>query len=119
MEVCNYCCGSGEVANWKEVARNERTITVVLEKITCPNCSGSGIKKNEATQSKWISVEERLPEQGTCVLAAFLYYDGYRIRTARYSVSEEEPIWLIGDMSAIGSTPTHWIPLPAPPEEGA
>ena len=64
---------------------------------------------------KWISVEERLPEYDAKVLVVIPRYYGCDIRTARLYKSGA---WLIGDMSAVGSTPTHWMPLPKPPKEG-
>ena len=67
------------------------------------------------TQPKWISVEERLPEYDAKVLVVIPKYYGCDIRTARLYKSGA---WLIGDMSAVGSTPTHWMPLPEPPKEG-
>ena len=65
-------------------------------------------------QPKWISVEERLPEYDAKVLVVIPRYYGCDIRTARLYKSGA---WLIGDMSAVGSTPTHWMPLPEPPKE--
>ena len=72
------------------------------------------VEQLESTQPKWISVEERLPEYDAKVLVVIPRYYGRDIRTARLY---ESGAWLIGDMSAVGSTPTHWMPLPEPPKE--
>lgn len=65
-------------------------------------------------QNKWISVDERLPEPGICVLAIEIdlgiitaykkhngkFWIGYRADSAGGSLCEV----------------THWMPLPEPPE---
>ena len=71
------------------------------------------IQQLEAAQPKWISVEERLPEEGARVM---VYFDGV------VAVSEiidtdmisGEPIW---SFTGAGGDPTHWMPLPEPPKE--
>lgn len=70
----------------------------------------------ETAQPKWISVEERLPEEGVTVLGAFLRYNGYEINITKYCVYPHRSVWFIGDMNSVGSTPTHWMPLPEPPK---
>ena len=59
--------------------------------------------------SRWIPVSERLPEYGGYVLAVFekclpfvaMYYSGVK----KFSCEGEE------------ANPTHWMPLPEPPQE--
>lgn len=78
----------------------------------------------------WISVEDRLPEEGDgTVLVCFPDIEPYnlkehfvnakhdtRVKTAVYS--EYSGTWIIGDMGGVSNIqPTHWQPLPEPPEE--
>ena len=76
------------------------------------------IQQLKSAQPKWISVEERLPERCETVLGAFLRYDGYEINITKYCVYPNRNVWFIGDMNAVGGTPTHWMPLPEAPKEG-
>ena len=60
---------------------------------------------------KWISVKERLPGNGSVVLAVTEY---------RHSVSTPTLLWIDGDWFTYDgykllSEVTHWQPLPAPP----
>ena len=65
------------------------------------------IKNSQA--SRWIPVSERLPEYSGYVLAVFekclpfvaMYYSGVK----KFSCEREE------------ANPTHWMPLPEPPQE--
>ena len=60
-----------------------------------------------AVELKWISVEERLPEPGVDVLAA------YRDRHINMGTVGDD--WLEEDIE--DGYITHWMPLPEPPEE--
>ena len=55
--------------------------------------------------NEWVSVEERLPEPTYCVL----------VYTTDFSI-EVDAIGSDGEW--ISYEVTHWMPLPAPPEEG-
>ena len=59
-------------------------------------------------QPKWISVEERLPEENTSVIAAF--EDGH-VFQALYAYDGWD-LW-----EGCTGKITHWMPLPEPPEE--
>ena len=60
-----------------------------------------------ATQSKWISVEDRLPESS----GRYLVYDAYYIAIGTTYYNAERRAWVVGYADKI----THWQPLPAPP----
>ena len=74
----------------------------------------------------WISVKERLPEEGVRVLAVKKLKDGRRdlalatcipeYKHHDYVTGEDivEPYWVCGGNNNI----THWMPLPEMPEEG-
>ena len=74
------------------------------------------------SQRQWVDVRERLPEVGTCALLWWVS-DGYGTSCAvatltndcgEYVVWESERgHWYADDDGA----PTHWQPLPEPPEE--
>lgn len=66
--------------------------------------------------NEWVSVEERLPENGQIVL--FHQKDGF-IYCAEYFVGKElmSPEWIIDNDSWNAKVVTHWMPLPAPPEK--
>lgn len=63
------------------------------------------------TVGGWISVEDRLPEEGQSVLVH--YVDGWmpvaHLLNGKWYQSGGETSWL---------SVTHWMPLPEPPKEG-
>ena len=63
----------------------------------------------------WISVNNRLPEGGWCLVACNQYGRSI-IRKAAY---DRDAGWLEvrGDVQNITEYVTHWMPLPNPPEE--
>ena len=66
--------------------------------------------------NEWVSVEERLPENGQIVL--FHQKDGF-IYCAEYFVGKElmSPGWFIDNDCWDAKEVTHWMPLPAPPKK--
>lgn len=60
-----------------------------------------------AVEREWISVEDRLPEPGVDVLAA------YRDRHINMGTAGDD--WLEEDIE--DGYITHWMPLPEPPRE--
>ena len=79
-----------------------------------------------AEPAGWVSVKERLPEEGVRVLAVKKLKDGRRdlalatcipeYKHHDYVTGEDivEPYWVCGGNNNI----THWMPLPEMPEEG-
>lgn len=64
--------------------------------------------------NEWISVDEKLPENGQVVL--FYQKDGF-IYCAEYFAGNAlmSPGWFIDNDSWDAKEVTHWMPLPAPP----
>jgi hypothetical protein len=92
-------------------------------------CSEAGVQYNFyndalaafENQPKWISVDERLPEEKTAVLAFGQRYvfNGKKIETwpmthVAYTIGEGEG-WFSWDSEDVISV-THWMPLPQAPE---
>lgn len=71
------------------------------------------------TESQWISVEDRLPEDMGDVLVRAFWHEKWGVRLGWYS--HPHKCWHIftpsGDHAWIEVT--HWMPLPEPPKEGA
>ena len=65
----------------------------------------------------WVPVEDRLPDKGVDVLVASPCPNSNvpNIDIASWgSEGEQEPVWRDSDCGRI--YPTHWMPLPEPPE---
>lgn len=116
-----------------DMLENDESQTVVLQRelalrqaqLDCAAASSAVLKKqNEqmrdaaatvtrlaaeaAVERDWISVEDRLPEPGVDVLAA------YRDRHINMGTAGDD--WLEEDIE--DGYITHWMPLPEPPREG-
>lgn len=103
----------------------QRVLALRLAQLDCAAASSAVLKKqNEqmrdaaalvtklagdaAVERDWISVEDRLPEPGVDVLAA------YRDRHINMGTAGDD--WLEEDIE--DGDITHWMPLPEPPKEG-
>ena len=70
-------------------------------------------------RSPWVPVGERLPEDGTLVAISWSAGRGLPEIT-RYDTNYKDP-WMrrgIGQKHRQWNTPSHWTPLPEPPEVG-
>lgn len=66
--------------------------------------------------AEWISVEERLPAPEEKVIC---YYPKARNGKGHISIDEYLPItktWMLKELHGL---PSHWMPLPEPPEKEA
>jgi hypothetical protein len=68
---------------------------------------------------------ETAPKDGTDVLVMYMHIETQVVHNAFFNVDDpgEEPAWWSYDKSEVSRirldgfmTPTHWMPLPAPPE---
>ena len=66
------------------------------------------------SEQQWIPVGERLPEDDCDVLIALPRIDGEFLVTTGYFSGTQR--WFPRGTSH-GWTPTHWMPLPTPPEK--
>lgn len=86
-----------------------------------PSCGGTlklgahnYIQQLEAQVPRWISVEERLPEEDQEVLASV--NGGFCIsHIFDFDMVTGKPEWTY---TGLGADPDHWMPLPEPPKEG-
>ena len=87
---------------------------------TDPICATMMWVNEESTfepKQDWISVEDRLPEEGENVLI-YTKTDitNYGMYTKRYGFSEREG-FICGDGFMWVNTASHWMPLPTPPKK--
>ena len=62
---------------------------------------------------RWIPVTERLPEDGSDILAVQSYCGEVRIIPANY----DRGVWYDCVFNRVAEHITHWMPLPQPPKE--
>lgn len=61
-------------------------------------------------RTRWISVEEELPEDDSVVLVA-------SVNDLSIGIAEHYGCGIFGDYNDTYDVVTHWMPLPEPPEE--
>jgi hypothetical protein len=100
--------GNEEVFMDLEVAKQQAAMFRTKPVPLCPQSEAQSVR------DAWISVDERLPEEGTSVLAAH----GLGIADVMYQIFNDhgKACWrdCYGDSA---SPPTHWQPLPPPPQK--
>ena len=79
----------------------------------------SYIQQLEAQQPRWISVGERLPEDAERVYVALRGGAGgvYIAQYFKNKCQPQEDFWMLENDWEVPASPTHWMPLPQPPEE--
>jgi hypothetical protein len=71
----------------------------------------------KAMLPRWIPVTERLPEDGSDVLAYLKYEVGGRIAAANYDKGMWQDCVMGGLYRTEEGVVTHWMPIPQPPKE--
>lgn len=77
------------------------------------------IQQLEAQQPRWISVGERLPDDAERVYVALRGGAGgvYIAQYFKNKCQPQEDFWMLENDWEVPASPTHWMPLPQPPEE--
>ena len=114
-DACNYC-------NWSsDCACNSRMCADALDYIQqLENQIGELTEKVaqlEAAQPKWISVDERLPEQFVSVLVYMP--DEYPCPTVHEGYLRPDGKWDAEHYTRTPDEVTHWANMPEPPKEDA
>lgn len=95
---------------WTWVVRVKENIIRVIKELSAADVGPS--------KQDWISVKDRLPEEGENVLiytkTNIMFFGMY---TKRYGFSEREG-FICGDGFMWLSTASHWMPTPEPPKDG-
>lgn len=71
------------------------------------------------TSMHWISVVERLPEDAERVYVALRGGAGgvYIAQYFKNKCQPQEDFWMLENDWEVPASPTHWMPMPLPPEE--
>ena len=91
----------------------DSTLAKAIEDVLAMLKTEETVATDNNVGSKWISVSERLPENGSNVLGYSYDEDGSRIFPANY----DNGWWHDCFFNIRIITVTHWMPLPEPPKE--
>ena len=114
LEWADFGCGGIECddCSYRDVCSHENRDRVISDALAL-------IERLEAQVPRWISVEERLPEEDGeyLVLKVHNYRkdDGWMAQEVALFLRARDPEWVIGNLCEV----THWMQLPEEPEEGA
>lgn len=105
--TCGHCPYEGEPNGCNRPGGTCKMFDVAMD-------AAEAIQQLEAQHPRWISVGERLPEDGQKIIAAFYDNGGRVVDQARYNNGEFDfASWAY----VCGDNVTHWMPMPLPPEE--
>ncbi|HBR3096811.1 TPA: DUF551 domain-containing protein [Klebsiella pneumoniae] len=115
-DECETCDGSGRIevtvpVTWTTI--KEIWAKGVEHFAAAPQSPGS---EPATVPGKWIPVSERMPELDTRVLLYFSDYSGH-IEDGRIGDEGDGPYHYFFDGDSLSHEPTHWMQLPAGPQE--
>ena len=104
--TCGHCPYEGEPNGCNRPGGTCKMFDVVMD-------AAEAIEQLRAQQPRWISVGERLPENGQKIIAAFRG-SGWVVDQARYAYGEFDfASWV----NVSSDNVTHWMPMPPKPKE--
>lgn len=105
--TCGHCPYEGEPNGCNRPGGTCKMFDVAMD-------AAEAIQQLEAQQPRWISVKERLPENGQKIIAAFRGSSGWVVDQARYAYGKFDfASWV----NVLGDNVTHWMPMPPKPKE--
>ena len=105
LEEAAYDYATNKTKFRKEVLKEVDPDNYVSRKSDCMEDFQCGAEWH-AKQSPWISVKERLPEEGKEVIVLYEYASTLMVQTSFYYKQYE--VWRFGDSKIIG-----WMPIPS------
>lgn len=86
-----------------------------IEELICEVADEHNARLDAEGRQHWIPVEERLPEDLTRVIV--FCEDGVSYGLCEHLIADDEEVVEWHDFLHYPIAPTHWMPLPEPPEE--